>query len=319
MRVLVTGSNGFVGQALLAQLTAAGFQVCAAVRQASERIEDAAKTVLVGNIGPSTHWGSALDGITAVVHLAARVHRMRAEQSDELAAYRCANTGATANLARQATAHGVRRFVYLSSGKVNGEGMPGRAYMESDLANPQDPYSVSKWEAECELREIASHSGLEVAILRPPLVYGPGVKANFLRLLGTVQAGWPLPLGAIHNRRSFIYVGNLASAITACLTHPSAVGKTYMVSDGEDISTHELVRRVAREMDVPARLIPVPPWMLRSAAVLLGRRAVFDRLCGDFAVDSSAIRRDLGWEPPWTMEQGLAETARWYRSLTGAR
>ncbi|MFN0315987.1 MAG: UDP-glucose 4-epimerase family protein [Burkholderiales bacterium] len=319
MRVLVTGANGFTGRVVIAQLEATGFQVRALVRKSSEKPDSAAETVCVGDIGPDTQWGIALDGVEAVVHLAARVHRMRSERGDEFAAYRRVNTGATANLTRQAAAHGVRRLVFLSSAKVNGEGMTGRAYTESDLANPEDPYSVSKWEAERELAEIALRSGLEVAILRPPLVYGPGVKANFLRLLGTVQAGWPLPLGAIDNRRSFVYVGNLASAITACLKHPGAVGKTYLVSDGEDISTPELVRRLAREMDVPARLLPVPPSILRSAAVLLGRRAIFDRLCGDFSVDSGAIRRELGWTPPWSMAQGLAETARWYRSLSGAR
>jgi nucleoside-diphosphate-sugar epimerase len=299
MKVLVTGANGFVGCALVAGLEADGVAVEATTRQR------------VGDIDALTDWTAALTGCAAVVHLAARVHVMRDEATNPLAAFRAVNVDGTLNLARQAAAVGVRRFVFLSSIKVNGEGQE-EPYREGDTPCPQDPYAISKWEAEQGLHGIAAETGMEVVILRPPLVYGPGVKANFQRLLGAVDKGWPLPLGAVENRRSLLYLGNLVDAIQLCLAHPAAAGQTYLLSDGEDVSSPELVRRLARAMGRRARLLPVPPAWLRLAGRLAGRRAVVDRLLDSLVVDSSRIRRELGWSPPFCLDAGLAETAQHY-------
>jgi UDP-glucose 4-epimerase len=270
---------------------------------------------VVGEIGANTGWQRAVDGCDAVVHLAARVHVMRDSAADPLAAFRAVNVDGTLNLARQAAAAGVKRFVFLSSIKVNGEGSEV-PYLESDSPAPLDPYAISKWEAEQGLREIAAQTGMEVVILRPPLVYGPGVKANFARLIRAVERGWPLPLGAIDNRRSLLFLGNLVDAIRLCLEHPAAANRTYLLSDGEDVSSAELVRRLAKAMGKPARLLPVPAWAFGLAGRLLGRRQEVARLLGSLTVDSSAIRRELGWVPPYTLDQGLALTVRPGASLS---
>lgn len=306
-RVLVTGANGFVGQALAAQLRHVGWAITRAMRNPVAQDD----VIAVGDIHASTDWTAALSGCSAVIHLAARVHVMRDEASDPQAAFRAVNVDGTLNLARQAAQAGVRRFVFLSSIKVNGEGRE-ESYRQGDAPCPQDPYAVSKWETEQGLHGIAAETGMEVVILRPPLVYGPGVKANFQRLLGAVDKGWPLPLGAIENRRSLLYLGNLVDAIQLCLAHPAAAGQTYLVSDGEDVSSPELVRRLARAMGRPARLLPVPPAWMRLAGRLAGRRADVDRLLGSLVVDSSRIRRELGWSPPFSLDAGLAETAQRY-------
>lgn len=299
MKVLVTGANGFVGRALVAGLEADGVAVEAATRQH------------VGDIGAATDWTAALSGCSTVVHLAARVHVMHDAVSDPLLAFREVNAAGTLNLARQAASENVWRFVYLSSIKVNGEGRE-EPYRESDNTAPQDLYAISKWEAEQGLRQIERETGMEVVILRPPLVYGPGVKANFLRLLRAVDKGWPLPLGAVENRRSLLYLGNLVDAIQLCLVHPAAAGQTYLLSDGEDVSSPELFRLLARAMGRPSRLLPVPPTWLRLAGWLLGRRAEVDRLLGSLVVDSSLIRQELGWSPPFQLDAGLTETVRHY-------
>jgi len=227
---------------------------------------------------------------------------------DPLALYRATNTEATLNLARQAAKAGVKRFVFISTIKVNGEGRVA-AYRETDAPTPEDAYAISKWEAEQGLQRIARETGLEVVILRPPLVYGPGVKANFLRLMRTVERGWPLPLGAIHNQRSLLYLGNLVDAIRVCVEHPAAAGQTFLLDDGEPVSTPELIRAVARAMGRPAHLLAVPVSVLELAGALLGKRAAVARLTGSLYVDSSAIRSRLGWRPPYSMEAGLAATA----------
>jgi nucleoside-diphosphate-sugar epimerase len=299
MKILVTGANGFVGRELVAGLEADGVAVEAATRQR------------VGDIGAATDWTAALSGCSTVVHLAARVHVMHDAVSDPLLAFREVNAAGTLNLARQAAAENVRRFVYLSSIKVNGEGRE-EPYRESDNPAPQDPYAISKWEAEQGLRQIEQETGMDVVILRPPLVYGPGVKANFLRLLAAVDKGWPLPLGAVENRRSLLYLGNLVDAIQLCLEHPAAAGKTYLLSDGEDVSSPELLRRLARVMGRPSRLLPMPPAWLRFAGGLLGRRVEVERLLGTLVVDSSLIRTALGWSPPFRLDEGLTETVRHY-------
>ncbi len=312
MSVLVTGASGFVGGALCEALSHVGREVIPAVRCTrtihNERV--------VGHIGRDTDWSPALPGVDVVVHLAARVHVMSDEEEYPLAAFRSVNTEGTLNLARQCAAAGIRRFVFVSSIKVNGEGRK-QPYGESDQASPRDAYAISKWEAEQGLREIESATGMEVVILRPPLVYGPGVGANFLRLMRSVKKGWPLPFGRVENRRSLLYLGNFTDAIRLCLEHPAAAGKTYLLSDGEDVSSADLVRHLARAMNRPARLLPVPVSWLRMVGALAGRSAEMDRLLGSLAVDSSRIRQELGWRPPFSMEDGFDQTVAYFLQHIG--
>lgn len=303
MKALITGATGFVGMALCDRLAASGYGVVPAVRSTSGLPNE----VVVGNLDASTDWRPALIGCEAVVHLAARVHVMDDTAQAPLALYRATNTDATLNLARQAAQAGVRRFAFVSTIKVNGEGRD-EAYRESDVPAPEDPYAISKWEAEQGLWRIAEETGLEVVILRPPLVYGPGVKANFLRLMQWVKKGWPLPLGAVRNRRSLLYLGNFVDAIRVCVVHPAAAGQTFLLDDGEVVSTPQLIRAVARAMGRPARLLAVPVGVLAFAGALLGKRAAVARLAGSLYVDSSTIRSRLGWTPPYTMEAGLEAT-----------
>lgn len=306
-RVLVTGANGFVGQALCPLLENAGWSVSKAVRSNREGC------IAVGDIGPDTDWRAALDGTDAVVHLAARAHIMQDTARDPLAAYRAINSAGCENLARQAAHAGVKRLVYISSIKVNGENTADRPFHESNTPHPQDPYGVSKWEAELALQRVATETGLEIAILRPPLIYGPGVKANFLRLMNLIARGLPLPLGLVKNRRSLLYLGNLTDAIRACLSHPAAAGKTYLLSDGDPLSTAGLVRHLAAALGKSATLLPIPPSLLHLAGLLTGKRAEVARLLDSLEIDGTAIRRELDWQPPYTLEQGLAATVDWYR------
>lgn len=312
MNVLVTGAGGFVGTALLPALAARGHAVQAAARAASPQ----AGTVAVGNIGPDTDWRAALAGCDAVVHLAARVHVMRDGDADPLAAYRHVNTAGTIRLAEQAAAAGVRTFVFMSTAKVLGESSPpGRAFTDASIPAPTDPYAVSKAEAEDALAAIAARTGMRVVTLRPPLVYGPGVGANFLRLMEAVVKGTWLPLGAVRNRRSLVYVGNLAAAVIAVLERDDAHG-AYLVADGDPLSSPDLVRRIAAALGRPARLLPVPAAVLRAAGAVLGKGAEVDRLLGDFALAPTGLA-SLGWRPPFTAAQGLAATAASFRSGRG--
>jgi nucleoside-diphosphate-sugar epimerase len=231
---------------------------------------------------------------------------MSDKATDPLAAFRLVNVLGTLNLARQAAAAGVKRFVFLSSVKVNGEcTLPGQAFTESDAPNPQDAYGISKHEAEQDLRQLAADTGMEVVIIRPPLVYGPGVKANFASLMRAVQRGWPLPLGAVRNQRSLVALANLVDFIVTCTIHPQAANQTFLVSDGHDLSTADLVRGLARAAGVPARLIPVPVWVLQAGATLVGKGESVQRLVGNLQVDISKARTLLGWRPPITVEEGL--------------
>jgi nucleoside-diphosphate-sugar epimerase len=310
LNVLVTGGNGFVGSATCAHLTERGCSVRKALRLPPAR--EASGVVAIGDIGPNTDWSVALEGIDAVVHLAARVHRSRDVSHDAAAEYRRVNTDGTRRLASMAAARGVRRFVLLSSAKVNGE-RTQRPFTEADPPHPEDAYAISKWEAEQALARIGRETGMACVILRPPLVYGPGVRANFLKLMRAVDAGVPLPFASIDNRRSLVYLGNLVDAIGTCLEHPRASGRTFLVSDGEDLSTPELVRRLARALKVPARLLPMPVSLLSFAGALTNKRGAVDRLIDSLQIDSGAFREALGWTPPFSVDQGLHETARWFR------
>ena len=305
MRLLITGANGFVGKAVCALATYHGLSVRGALR-IHGGMPCCIEPFVVGEINVATDWSSALRDVNVVVHLAARVHVLRDAASDQLAAFRAVNVDGTLTLARQAAAAGVKRFVFISSVKVNGESTPsGRAFTEADLPNPQDAYGQSKYGAEQGLRQLSAYTGMEIVIIRPPLVYGPCVKANFAALMRVVKRGWPLPLGAVHNQRSLVALDNLADFIVTCITHPLAANQNFLISDGQDLSINELVRGMAQVVGVPARLMPVPLWALQAGASLLGRENVLQRLCGNLQVDILKAQSLLGWQPPVSVEEGL--------------
>lgn len=315
-RILVTGAAGFVGHALCEELRRAGFTVRGTVR---ERNDDprrhpppGTEAVRVSSIDGTTDWEEALSGIDSVVHLAARVHVLRDGAQNPLNAYRSVNVEGTRRLAEAAAVVGVRRLVFLSSVKAMGERSGERALVEDDPPRPADPYGVSKREAEEVLERIAGRTDLDVVILRPPLVYGPGVKGNFLALLRLCEKRVPLPLGAVRNTRSLIFIDNLTSAIHSALTRPQAAGRTYLVADGEDVSTPELIRRLARALGRRARLLAVPPAWLRVAGRLVGRAEEVERALSSLAVDGARIRRELDWAPPVALDEGLRRTSEWY-------
>lgn len=314
--ILVTGANGFVGKPLCERLAALA-PVRALVRTPFEpmsgyKTNARIQWVNIDDLCSITDWRDILDGIKIVVHLAARTHVLRESDADPLAAYRRINVLATENLALACASAGVRRLVFLSSIKVNGEFTVGQPFCESDSPRPEDAYGISKWEAELALSRIAKETGLEVVIVRPPLVYGPGVKGNFLKLLDIARRGWPLPLGSVHNLRSFIYVENLVAALTDCAMRAEAAGNTYLVSDGTDVSTPELIEQLSSRLGARAKLWRCPPRLLYGAATLAGRGAEASRLLGSLQVDSSLIRTTLRWTPPFTAAQGLDRTAQWY-------
>ena len=305
-QVLVTGGQGFVGNALAQCLLAVGLSVRVSTRQMLINTGHRIKRVQATDLNSETNWFPALQEIDVVVHCAARVHIMKDTAADPLTAFRAVNVGGTLNLARQAADAGVKRFVFISSVKVIGEStQTGRAFTEDDAPNPQDAYGQSKYEAEHGLSQLSANTGMEVVIIRPPLVYGPGVKANFADLICAVQHGWPLPLGAVHNQRSLVALDNLVDFIVTCITHPQAANQTFFVSDGQDLSTTELVRGMAEAAGVPARLLPLPVWALQAGATLLGKGDAVQRLCGNLQVDISKARNYLGWVPPVSVEEGL--------------
>ncbi len=313
MRVLVTGANGFVGRALCRELLRRGRRVRAVVRR-NDDPPAGCELRLVGEIGPDTEWGEALDGVDAIAHLAARVHAMRETAKDSIAAFRRTNVEGSLRLAEAAALAGVRRFVFLSSVKALGDASPDGTLTEASAAKPQDPYGVSKRETEVGLAQIAKETGLEIVILRPPLVYGPGVKGNFRSLMGLVDRGLPLPLGRVANRRSLLGLGNLVDAIDRCLSQPAAAGRSYLLRDGEDLSTAELVRRLAAALGRRTTLFPVPASLLKLGADCVGRAAEARRLLDSLTVDDGPIRQELEWNPPFTVDEGLAETAAWFRA-----
>ncbi len=312
VNVLVTGSTGFVGVALLNRLDDdRAFSTTGVVRASGDNGYKNIATIEVKNISPETNWSEPLKNIDAVVHLAARVHVLKEGVSDSLAAYRLMNVDATLNLAKQALQAGVKRFIYLSSIKVNGEfTVPGTPFSEVILQPPTDPYGLSKYEAEIQLRELAKNSSMEVVIIRPPLVYGPGVKANFKAMMEWLNKGIPLPLGAIKNKRSLVSVDNLADFIVVCLAHPLAANETFLVSDGADLSTTELLKLLALGLNRPARLIPIPMGVLEFAFNVLGRASISQRLCGSLQVDISKAKTLLSWHPPLTVEAALENSAK---------
>jgi len=307
--VLVTGANGFVGRALCTELVRQGQSIREAVRSSTTPVENI-NTVSVGEINAETDWTAALAGIKVVIHLAGRAHIMRDNAVDPLDAFRKVNVDGSWNLALQACDAGVQRFIFISSIKVNGEGTPeGRPYTAEDKPAPFDPYGISKLEAEEALRQLADESGMELVIIRPPLVYGAGVKANFYAMMRWLERGVPLPLGAIHNKRSFVALDNLVDLIITCIDHPAAANQIFLAGDDEDLSTTELLLRMGEALAKPAKLFSVPVWILKAGAMLLGRREIAQRLCNSLQVDISKARDLLGWQPPMSVDDALKKTA----------
>ena len=313
-RLLITGGRGFVGAALAAHALTRRWKVYASVRELPPLPAPGLEYIRTTDLSATTDWSRAFPAIDVVVHCAARVHVMHETAVDSLSAFREVNVEGTLNLARQAAKAGVKRFIFISSVKVNGEETrPGHPFLESDPPAPQDAYGLSKHEAEQGLRTLAEATGIEVVIIRPPLVYGPGVKANFAALMRAVENGWPLPLGSVHNQRSLVALDNLVDFVLTCAVHPRAANQTFLVSDGHDQSTTDIVRSMANAAHAPARLLPFPAWTLHFAAALLGKREAMMRLCGSLQVDISKAYNLLGWRPPVSVEQGL------HRALSGAK
>ena len=306
--ILVTGANGFVGKALCEEALSRKIKVFGATRQTC-RLSDGINNVVVGEIDEHTNWQHALENRNLVIHLAARVHVMNDSVPDPLNEFRRMNVIATERLARCASACGVKRLVYVSSIKVNGEEtFNGQAFAETQPPAPEDPYGISKWEAELALQRVAEETGLEVVIVRTPLVYGTGVKGNFAQMISVLKRGLPLPFASVRNKRSLIYVGNLVDALLLCATHPAAVGQTYLVSDGDDLSTPDLLHKLTIVMGRSPRIFAFPISLLKLAGHLTGKSKQIGRLIGSLQVDSFKIRRELGWIPPYTVEQGLQNT-----------
>ncbi len=310
-KLLITGASGFVGRQLCKTLARREIDYAALVRPGQQMDHSR----IIDGISPDTDWQTVLLGIDVIVHLAARVHVMQDRAADPLAAFRAINVDATLNLARQAAAAGVKRLVFVSSVKVNGEETYGTPYRAADVPAPQDAYGISKYEAEQGLRAIAAQTGLEVVIVRPPLVYGPGVRANFLRLIQVTRLGLPLPFGTVHNARSMVAVDNLVDLLITCSSHPAAAGQTFLVSDGDDVSLTRLLRLIAQALGKRVWLMPVPAGLMQGAAALLGKSAVASRLLGSLQVDISHTRTTLDWQPVITVEAAITQTV---TSLTSA-
>jgi nucleoside-diphosphate-sugar epimerase len=316
-RILITGAGGFIGGHLCTELSRAGRMVRAAVRNPGAVIQSISEQAVIGEIGPGTDWSAALSGVDTVIHLAARSHL--AKSGRDLAAYRQVNVEGTRRLARECLSARIRRFVLMSSIKAVGECTREGEWLSEDTdCHPVDPYGISKREAEEALWRVAEGSGMEVVIIRAPLVYGQRVGANFLRLMQAIDRATPLPLGAVHARRSLLFVGNLTSAIIRSTDHPGAAGRVFHVADGESPSTKELALRLARLMNRSVRLLPVPVRLLQAAAAVMGQSEDIRRLTGSLLVSTEKIRKQLGWIPPFTMEEGLSRTVEWFRTGSAA-
>ena len=307
-RILVTGASGWIGHRLCAQLQRTGFSVRGSVR-AGRTAPPGVSTVVMDALSDANDWSAALADIETVVHVAARVHVMQDKAQSPLSEYRRVNVDGTANLARQAAAAGVKRFIFISSVKVNGEETSFENPFQADAeAAPQDPYGISKMEAEMQLKAISNETGMEFVTIRPPLVYGPGVKANFRALIKLVGLGLPLPLGAIHNKRSMVYIDNLIDLVVTCIDHPQAANQTFLVSDGNDVSTPGLIKTLAHAMHKPVRLVPVPVWLLKVAAFLVGKGGAIERLSSNLQVDISKTTHLLAWTPPISVDDAMRRT-----------
>jgi len=314
MRILLTGATGFVGRGFLERMaTLDNLELVAALRSTTVSLPGNATSLQVAGLEPDADWQTALRGVDVVIHSAARAHVMRELASNPLAEFRRVNVDGTLNLARQAVDAGVHRFIFISSIKVNGEGTSvGMPYLADAQPNPSDPYGISKMEAEQGLRALAAETGMEVVIIRPTLVYGPGVKANFLNMMRWLHRGVPLPFGAIYNRRSLVALDNLVDLIVTCIDHPAAANQIFLVSDGEDLSTTELLRRLGLALGKPARLLPVPSWLLEAGAKMLGKKSLSQRLCGSLQVDISKTQELLDWAPPMSVDEALRKTAEYF-------
>lgn len=308
MRILVTGSTGFIGSELCSYLQN-NHQVFV-----DKKIEDpTSPTMILHKISNNLQVILDQSNIEVVVHLAAKTPLKNELSPTETQEYFNSNLVATQNLANQCVASRVKRFIFMSSVKVLGEGKDS-LYSIDDEPSPIDDYAKSKWQAEQFLLDLGSRSDMEIVIIRAPLVYGPGVKGNFLKLIQLVKKGIPFPFGLIQNRRSMIYVGNLVDALERCMTHPNAAGKTYLVSDGYDISTSEIIRSIARALNQTSRLIPIPVRLLKLTGALLGKNEAMRRLVGSLALNIEPIKKDLNWTPPYTLDEGMARTIQWYLS-----
>ncbi|MEM7282480.1 MAG: SDR family oxidoreductase [Pseudomonadota bacterium] len=315
-RVLITGGNGFVGSALVPYLLKQSFSVIASTRS-SEFLPPGVTPFPIVDLSDDMDWRGALEGVDTVFHLAGRAHVMGESKADALAAHRKINVDVTRNLGKQTVDHGVRRFVYISSIKVNGEATTDTPFSARDPVDPKDPYGLSKLEAEQALKEVLEGSNTDLVIVRPPLIYGPGVKANFLSLLGLVRKRWPLPLANLDNRRSMISLTNLCDVLSRCATEDGALGRTFLVSDDDDVSTSRLLRLMSIAMKSKSGLFPFPVSLLKVGASLVGKGAQVNRLCGSLQVDISDTKRCLSWAPPLSVEQGVARVSEWYLRTYG--
>ena len=310
--LLVTGANGFVGKALCSAALEEGFLVKALTRKPHD-YPAGIENCICEDLSNPLMLTPVLKDVDVVIHLAARVHVMKESLDDALGAYRAINVAATLALAKAAVAAGVKRFVYLSSIKVNGEEtLTGKPFTADDQPAPIDPYGVSKMEAENALLELARITGMEIVIIRPPLIYGPGVGANFAAMMQWITRGFPLPLGSIKNQRSLVGIGNLINLILLCTTHLSAPNQIFLVSDDQDVSLPTLLRKMATALNLPIRLVPLPTFLIKLGAGILGKSNVAQRLCGSLQLDITKTKEVLGWSPPYALDQGLSEVANWY-------
>jgi nucleoside-diphosphate-sugar epimerase len=306
VNILITGAGGFVGKDLCSTLTQQNHKVSAVIRDSNASIHNA--QLIVQTLSKSTHWTEALNNIDVVIHLAGRAHVMKEEADDPYQAYAEINVEATRHLAEQAALNGVKRFIFLSSIKVNGESTNKNAFTESDPLQPDDDYAKTKYEAEKILNTIAKNTSMEVVIIRPPLIYGKGVKANFKNLIKLSISGLPLPLGSINNKRSLIYIENLIDFIVLCMHHPKAANETFLISDDEDVSTTQLIKYIREANGQKSWLLPVPKSWLTCTFKLIGKSTLSDRLCGNLQVDITKAKTLLNWKPPYSVKEGIART-----------